>query len=65
MDIDIIHKRGGSGDHTFFGGVEYSETMYGNTGIGTGLMPRLKLYITLWAKADLKDGQGMYWHLTG
>ena len=57
-DIDIIHKPEGSGDHTFFGGVGYNKTMHGNTGIGTGLMPKLEAYITLWGKADLKDGQG-------
>ncbi|MEF8846527.1 MAG: hypothetical protein V5A59_13710 [Bacteroidales bacterium] len=57
-DIDIIHKPEGAGDHTFFGGVGYNKTMHGNTGIGTGLMPKLKSYITLWGKADLKDGQG-------
>ncbi len=57
-DIEIIHKPEGAGDHTFFGGVGYNKTMHGNTGIGTGLMPKLKAYITLWGKADLKDGQG-------
>ncbi len=57
-DINVIHKAEGSGDHTFFGGVGQNMEMHGNTGIGTGLMPKLTSYITLWGTADLKDGNG-------
>lgn len=58
-DIEVIHKPEGSGDHTFFGGVGFDKEMHGNTGIGTGLMPKLTAEVTLWGKADLKnlDGQ--------
>jgi len=57
-NINVIHKQKGSGDHTFFGGVGQNKVMHGNTGIGTGLMPKLTSYITLWGTADLKDGNG-------
>jgi len=57
-EIRVIHKPKGAGHHTFFGGVGLDKTMHGNTGIGTGLMPKLQSYITLWGKTDLKDGQG-------
>ncbi len=53
--ISIIHKPKGSGDHTFFGGVGRNKIMHGNTGIGTGLMPKMFAYITLWGITDLKD----------
>tara|TARA_R110002074_G_scaffold39540_1_gene106319 strand:- start:5932 stop:7341 length:1410 start_codon:yes stop_codon:yes gene_type:complete len=56
--IQVIHKEEGSGDHTFFGGVGLNKTMHGNSGIGTGLMPKLTSYITLWGIADLLDGEG-------
>ena len=57
-DIEIIHKPEGSGDHTFFGGIGFDKQMHGNTGIGTGLMPKLTAEITLWGKADLKNLDG-------
>jgi len=57
-DIRIIHKPQGQGDHTFFGGVGYDKIMHGNTGIGVPLMPKLFARVTLWGKADLKDGDG-------
>ena len=53
--INIIHKPEGMGDHTFFGGVGLNKVMHGNTGIGTGLMPKMLAYITLWGITDLKD----------
>ncbi len=56
--IKVIHKADGTGDHTFFGGVGYDKEMHGDTGIGTGLMPKMLAYITLWGIADLKDGGG-------
>ena len=56
--VQAVHKPEGSGDHTFFGGVGYDKDMHGNTGIGTGLMPRMLAYITFWGVADLKDGNG-------
>ena len=55
--IDVIHKPEGSGDHTFFGGVGLNKIMHGNTGIGTGLVPKLLSYITLWGLTDLKDAK--------
>ncbi|MEQ9442776.1 MAG: hypothetical protein RIG62_27290 [Cyclobacteriaceae bacterium] len=39
--IDVIPKPEGSGDHTFFGGVGLNKVMHGNTGIGTGLVPKV------------------------
>ena len=57
-NIQVIHKEEGSGDHSFFGGVGLDVTMHGNSGIGTGLMPKLTSYITLWGVADLMDGEG-------
>ncbi len=57
-DIQIIHKAEGTGDHSYFGGVGLNKIMHGNTGIGTGLMPKLLSYITLWGITDLKDGEG-------
>jgi hypothetical protein len=57
-NIDIIHKEEGTGDHTFFGGVGLDKEMHGNTGIGTGLMPKMLAYITFWGITDLKDGNG-------
>ncbi len=57
-NIEVIHKEAGTGDHAYFGGVGTMKTMHGNTGIGTPLMPKLLSYITLWGKADLKDGNG-------
>ncbi len=56
--IKIIHKPNGAGDHSFFGGVGYGKLMHGNTGIGTGLMPKMTAYVTLWGVTDLKDGNG-------
>jgi type IX secretion system substrate protein len=56
--IMIIHKPEGAGDHTFYGGVGYEKLMHGNTTIGTGLMPKMTSYITLWGIVDLKDGNG-------
>ncbi|NOX84352.1 MAG: T9SS type A sorting domain-containing protein [Chlorobi bacterium] len=56
--IMIIHKPEGAGDHTFFGGIGYNKLMHGNTGIGTGLMPKMTAYATLWGITDLKDGDG-------
>ncbi len=56
--INIIHKAEGTGDHTFFGGIGYDKEMHGDTGIGTGLMPKMLAYVTLWGIADLKDGAG-------
>ncbi len=56
--IMIIHKPEGAGDHTFFGGVGLDKLMHGNTGIGTGLMPKMTSYVTLWGITDLKDGEG-------
>jgi hypothetical protein len=53
--INIIHKPEGSGDHSFFGGVGLNKMMHGDTGIGTGLMPKMLSYITLWGLVDLKD----------
>ncbi len=53
--INIIHKPNGAGDHTFFGGVGLNKMMHGNTGIGTGMMPKMLAYITLWGLTDLKD----------
>ncbi|VAX18520.1 hypothetical protein MNBD_IGNAVI01-1844, partial [hydrothermal vent metagenome] len=53
--INIIHKPDGMGDHTFYGGVGLNKMMHGNTGIGTGLMPKMLAYITLWGVVDLKD----------
>ncbi len=53
--INIIHKPDGVGDHTFYGGVGLNKMMHGNTGIGTGLMPKMLAYITLWGITDLKD----------
>jgi len=57
-NIQIIHKAEGTGDHSFFGGVGLNKEMHGTTGIGTGLMPRMLAYITMWGIADLKDGNG-------
>ncbi len=56
--IQIIHKASGAGDHSFFGGVGLNKEMHGNTGIGTGLMPKMLSYITYWGITDLKDGSG-------
>ena len=56
-EIRIIHKPDGAGDHTFFGGVGLNKMMHGNTGIGTGLMPKMLAYITLWGLVDLKDAE--------
>lgn len=56
--IQIIHKAEGTGDHTFFGGVGLDKEMHGNTGIGTGLMPKMLSYVTFWGITDLKDGNG-------
>ncbi len=56
--INVIHKENGSGDHTFMGGVGYDATMHGDSGIGTGLMPKLQAYITLWGTVDLLDESG-------
>ncbi|MCF8303721.1 MAG: T9SS type A sorting domain-containing protein [Bacteroidales bacterium] len=56
-NINIIHKPEGQGDHTFFGGVGLNKVMHGNTGIGTGLMPKLMSYITLWGITNLKDAE--------
>jgi hypothetical protein len=53
--INIIHKPDGAGDHTFYGGVGLNKMMHGNTGIGTGMMPKMLAYITLWGIVDLKD----------
>lgn len=53
--INIIHKPDGMGDHTFYGGVGLNKMMHGNSGIGTGLMPKMIAYITLWGIVDLKD----------
>jgi hypothetical protein len=53
--INIIHKPDGAGDHTFYGGVGLNKMMHGNTTIGTGLMPKMLAYITLWGLVDLKD----------
>jgi hypothetical protein len=57
-NIDIIHKAPGTGDHSYFGGVGVNKTMHGNTGIGTGLMPKMLSYVTFWGIADLEDGNG-------
>ena len=57
-NIKIIHKASGTGDHSYFGGVGFNKEMHGNTGIGTGLMPKMLAYVTLWGTADLKDGSG-------
>ncbi|MCF8232644.1 MAG: T9SS type A sorting domain-containing protein [Bacteroidales bacterium] len=57
-NIQIIHKPEGQGDHPFFGGVGFDKIMHGNTGIGVPLMPKLFARVTLWGKADLKDGEG-------
>jgi hypothetical protein len=57
-DIRIIHKEEGSGDHSFFGGVGLNKEMHGNSGIGTGLMPKMKAYVTFWGVTDIKDGSG-------
>ncbi len=57
-NIQIIHKAEGTGDHSYFGGVGLDKEMHGTTGIGTGLMPRMLAYITMWGIADLKDGNG-------
>ncbi len=56
--LDIIHKPLGAGDHSFLGGVGFDTTMHGDTGIGTGLMPKMKSYITLWGTGDLLDEAG-------
>jgi len=56
--LKIIHKPAGSGDHSFLGGVGYDVVMHGDTGIGTGLMPKMTSYITLWGTVDLLDGSG-------
>ncbi len=56
--IMIIHKPDGAGDHTFYGGVGFDKLMHGDTKIGTGLMPKMSSYITLWGIVDLKDGSG-------
>ena len=56
--IMIIHKPDGAGDHTFFGGIGYEKLMHGNTTIGTGLMPKMTSYVTLWGITDLKDENG-------
>jgi len=53
-----IHKASGAGDHSFFGGVGLNKEMHGNTGIGTGLMPKMLSYITYWGITDLKDDSG-------
>ncbi|NOX17805.1 MAG: hypothetical protein GXO87_05925 [Chlorobi bacterium] len=53
--INIIHKPDGMGDHTFYGGVGLNKMMHGDTKIGTGLMPKMLSYITLWGIVDLKD----------
>ncbi|MBL4587567.1 MAG: hypothetical protein JKX84_11020, partial [Flavobacteriales bacterium] len=53
--IMIIHKPDGAGDHTFYGGIGLNKMMHGNTGIGTGMMPKMMAYITLWGLVDLKD----------
>ena len=53
--INIIHKADGMGDHTFFGGVGLNKMMHGSTGIGTELMPKMMVYITLWGLVDIKD----------
>ncbi|MFQ6674222.1 MAG: hypothetical protein ACE5GH_05505, partial [Fidelibacterota bacterium] len=53
--IDVIHKAQGAGDHTFFGGVGFNKMMHGTTGMGTGMMPKMLSYITLWGLSDLKD----------
>ncbi len=55
--IMVIHKPEGAGDHTFYGGVGLNKVMHGNTGIGTGLMPKMIAYITLWGIVDLKDAE--------
>ncbi len=57
-NIQIIHKEDGSGDHTFYGGVGLNKEMHGNTGIGTGLMPKMLAYVTFWGVTDIKDGNG-------
>jgi hypothetical protein len=57
-NVQIIHKAAETGDHPFFGGVGFNKEMHGNTTIGTNLMPKMLSYITLWGKADLKDGNG-------
>jgi len=57
-NIMIIHKPDGAGDHPFFGGIGYDVMMHGNTTIGTGLMPKMKSYVTLWGISDLKDENG-------
>ncbi len=53
--INVIHKADGTGAHTFFGGVGQNKVMHGDTTIGTGLMPKMLAYITLWGIVDLKD----------
>ncbi len=55
--INIIHKPDGVGDHTFFGGIGLNKVMHGDTGIGTGLMPKMLSYITLWGMVDLKNAE--------
>ncbi len=56
--INVIHKAAGTGDHSFLGGVGLDAVMHGDTGIGTGLMPKMTSYITIWGTVDLKDGAG-------
>ncbi|MFQ6613119.1 MAG: hypothetical protein ACE5D2_08490 [Fidelibacterota bacterium] len=36
----------------------FNQGMHGDTGIGTGLMPKMLSYVTLWGIVDLKDGDG-------
>jgi hypothetical protein len=57
-NIQIIHKEEGTGDHSFFGGVGLNKEMHGNSGIGTGLMPKMMAYVTFWGVTDIKDGSG-------
>jgi len=46
------------GEYTTWNGVVYQHEMHGNTGIGTGKLPKLAPEIALWGWAELKrDGQ--------